>query len=205
MSLDLVIGPPGFRDSLRSAISANIPVVGIAGNSDEGNGSIILPSRYSEEIAVGASNSNGEKADYSNIGEELEILAPGGQRFSNQLRSTSINGDYLFGTGTSYPAPLISGIIGLIKSVRSNLTVDDIRYILHSTAQDIGSTGRDIESGFGIVNASAAVEFSLTNKGTKTTLAASHKQRIFGIDRISFFEMIVLLLLLVPLRRNRPG
>jgi subtilisin family serine protease len=206
MSLDLVIGPPGFRDSIRSAISANIPVIGVAGNSDEGNGSIVLPGRYSEVIAVGASNSNGEKADYSNTGEELEILAPGGQRLSHQLQSTTINGAYLYDIGTSYAAPHVAGVVGLIKSIRFNFTVEDIRYILHSTAHDIGSTGWDIESGFGILNASAAVEFALTYEGTDTsTTTSSRPPGLFGIVSISFYEIIIFLTLLLPLLRKKRG
>ncbi|PWI48033.1 hypothetical protein CEE45_09030 [Candidatus Heimdallarchaeota archaeon B3_Heim] len=192
MSLDLLIGPPGFRDSIRSAVSANIPVIGVAGNSDEGNESVVLPGRFSEVIAVGASNSNGEKAYYSNIGEEVEILAPGGQ-----LRSTSVKSGYLYGQGTSYAAPHVAGVIGLMKSIRSDLSVDDIRSILYSTALDIGDSGWDAETGHGILNASAAIE--LTQTYVKTTTITSNPPRLFGISSIPHVEILLFSALITQL------
>ncbi len=202
MSLDLLIGPPGFRDSLRSAISANIPIIGVAGNSDYGNESIVLPGRFPEVIAVGASNPNKEKADYSNIGEEIEILAPGGQQGIGQIRSTSIQGGYRVGFGTSYAAPHVAGVVGLIKSIRNDLSVEDIRSILHSSAQDLNDVGWDQETGFGLLNASAALELTQVYE-TIIATTTTRPPGLFGISFTSHFGFILVLMLITLFFRRK--
>ncbi len=203
MSLDLLIGPPGFLDSIRNAISANIPVVGVSGNSEWGNESVVLPARFSEVIAVGASNSDGEKAEYSNIGEELEILAPGGQQSLSEIKSTSIGGSYRYGSGTSYAAPHVAGIIGLIRSIRTDLQVEDIRFILRTTAQDIGEVGWDEETGFGIINASAALELAQIFEGVDST-TTSHTSGFFRKINLSLLEVVAsLIITIIILRKHK--
>ena len=202
MSLDLFIGPLGFRDSIRKAFNKGIPTVAVAGNSDFGNESIVLPGSFSEVITVGASNIDREKADYSNIGGELDLIAPGGDRATIELKSSDIGGGYRYGYGTSYAAPHVAGIIALIKSIRSDLSVEDIRYILHSTATDIGPIGWDQETGYGILNATASLE--LASIFSPTTSTTPKTFWIFGTGSTNFLELISLFTLaMVYIRRKR--
>ena len=127
-------------------------------------------------ITVGASNVNGEKADYSNIGTKIDLIAPGGQTSDVLLRSSDIGGGYRYGYGTSYAAPHVAGVIALIKSIRNDLSVEDIRYILHMTATDIGPIGWDEETGYGILNATAALE--LSSIYTTSTITSQERQKI---------------------------
>jgi len=202
MSLDLFIGPPGFRDSIREAFNKGIPTVAIAGNSDFGNESIVLPGSFSEVITVGASNINHEKADYSNIGGELDLIAPGGEGTDIELKSSDIGGGYRYGSGTSYAAPHVAGVIALIKSIRSDLVVDDIRYILHTTATDIGPIGWDKETGYGILNATAALELALVFSPTTSTNPKTFW--IFGTGSSILLEIMSLFTLtMVYINRKR--
>ncbi len=196
MSLDLLIGPPGFRDSIREAYNLGIPTVAVAGNSDYGNESIVLPGSFSEVITVGASNIDGEKADYSNIGDEIDLIAPGGQTSDVLLRSADIGEGYRYGHGTSYAAPHVAGVLALIKSIRNDLTVEDLRFILHTTATDIGLIGWDTQTGYGILNATAALEFSLTYTAPATT-SQKNEFWIFGTGTTNIFEIIGLFTLIV--------
>jgi len=163
MSLELLFGPPGFLSSIRAAQDANIAL--IAGTGNEGEEGISILASFPEIIAVGASNTMQEKADYSNWGEEIELVAPVGDRnydsVDNILKSTVPGNIYSYGYGTSFAVPQVAAIIGLIKSVRNDLPVDKIREILHKTATDIPPAGWDISTGYGIVNASAALRMSL--------------------------------------------
>ncbi len=54
--------------------------------------------------------------------------------------------------------PHVAGVCGLILSENSGLNVDDVRDILHSTAIDLGPSGKDDSYGYGKVNAEAAVQ-----------------------------------------------
>ena len=72
------------------------------------------------------------------------------------------NDDYGPWTGTSFAAPCAAGCAALALSVRPSLTRDQLREIMHTTADQIGgvvydAAGHNDDYGFGRVNASAAV------------------------------------------------
>lgn len=68
------------------------------------------------------------------------------------------NGDYLLNSfGTSIATPFATGIAALVWSARPELKNYQVRKILQETARDIGTTGFDNESGFGALDAAAAV------------------------------------------------
>ena len=55
-------------------------------------------------------------------------------------------------------APHVSGLAALLKAANPNITKDQIRSILTSTADDLGSPGKDPQFGHGRINAYAAVQ-----------------------------------------------
>ncbi|MHA1331498.1 MAG: S8 family peptidase [Candidatus Hodarchaeales archaeon] len=165
LSLESPIGSFTLLKSIKKAILRGIPVLASTGNSSGGgNNQTSFPARYSDVIAVGATNFEQEKADYSNYGDNIEIVAPAGEG-KNPIISTVLNNGFSTGYGTSFATPQVAAVIALMKSVHSNLTVDEIRFILQSTAIDLNSTGWDIYTGWGLINASAAVLASLNFTG----------------------------------------
>jgi subtilisin family serine protease len=130
-----------------------------------------------EVIAVGATNSENERSYYSNYGTAIDILAPGGLP-SNGITTLDPMGSYgrnegnyienidLFNfSGTSASAPIITGVIALMLEANSELTRDDIEYILHESADKIGdveydSNGHNIYYGYGKINADKAIEMA---------------------------------------------
>ncbi|MHA1225626.1 MAG: S8 family serine peptidase [Candidatus Hodarchaeales archaeon] len=165
LSLESPIGSFTLLKSIKKAILRGIPVLASTGNSSGGgNNQTSFPARYSDLIAVGATNFEQEKADYSNYGDNIEIVAPAGEG-KNPIISTVLNNGFSTGYGTSFATPQVAAVIALMKTVHSNLTVDEIRFILQSTAIDLNSTGWDIYTGWGLINASAAVLASLNFTG----------------------------------------
>ena len=201
LSLDLLISPLGFRDTIRKAVLAKIPVVAITGNSNEGDESIVLPGRFSEVIAVGASNFYGQRARYSNWGLEIEVLAPGGESPNYELLGASLGGTSRRGYGTSYAGPHVAGIICLIKSIRNDLSVDDFRNILYTTATDVGEEGWDEETGYGIVNATAALRLAL--QYIQQPSATTNLPNFFDISSVTFLEVISLIFLPFTIHRRK--
>ncbi|WP_455462853.1 S8 family peptidase, partial [Candidatus Hodarchaeum mangrovi] len=168
MSFYLEIGPPGFRSSIKNAILKGIPVIAASGNTFQSDGGgkaqLSIPASFEEVIAVGASNYNKERAGYSNYGTGLELVAPVGDENENNIthtiRSSILNNRFGYGYGTSYAAPQVAGVVSLLKTIRNNLTVEEIRYILHTTSIDIQDPKWDEFTGYGIINASAAVNLA---------------------------------------------
>jgi len=129
------------------------------------------PAFYEETIAVGATDRNDRRADpfgsspgdASSYGAHIDLVAPG-----DGLISTYFRGNYALYWGTSQATPLVSAVGALMLALEPNLTGDQIRTILRSTADDgIGrptedTPGFDIYHGWGRLNAEAALGHTAT-------------------------------------------
>ena len=91
-----------------------------------------------------------------------------GAAMLNQLgQTTSVNigaGNYGKMSGTSMASPHVAGVAALVWSTHPTCTAAEIRNVLNTTAQDLGSAGRDVKFGFGLVQTKAAVDY-ITNNG----------------------------------------
>ncbi len=142
-------------------------------------------------IAVGASTSQDEHANYSNRGRELDIVAPsngdwpiiaaranwdqgttmrGGGDFRYWADGRSRGSKYKHFGGTSSSTPLVAGICALMLSTNPDLTAKEVREILINTADKIGSPsdydskGHSVKFGYGRVNADKAVAEAMRRK-----------------------------------------
>jgi hypothetical protein len=90
-------------------------------------------------------------------GPEVELIAPGVDVFS-----TTGSGGYGTSTGTSFAAPCAAGCAALALSTNPDLSRDELRQIMHDSADKIGGVvydgnGHNDDYGFGRVNAEQAV------------------------------------------------
>jgi thermitase len=65
---------------------------------------------------------------------------------------------YGLGDGTSFAAPLAAGAAALVWSINPSLTPDEVQNILYTTADDLGTPGRDEVYGWGRINIGHAAE-----------------------------------------------
>jgi hypothetical protein len=63
---------------------------------------------------------------------------------------------YLTLAGTSFSAPLVSGAAAALWTARPKLDNTQMFELLRATARDIGDPGRDVDTGFGMLNLPAA-------------------------------------------------
>lgn len=107
-------------------------------------------------ITVGASTTSNVRANFSNYGVGIDVIAPG-----VNIRTTQRSGGYGNSTGTSLAAPLAAGTLALIKAANPALTNDQVEQILYDTAIDVGTIGEDDFTGHGRIRAGEAVEQAL--------------------------------------------
>lgn len=114
-------------------------------------------------MSIGATNCYGTKSSYSNYGGLIDLSAPGGDGSINSDKMVLLNGtsSLTYNAGTSFSAPLVSGVAGLCLSLNPDLYPEDIENILKKTAYDVTYYGEgwDPETGYGIVDAGNAIEY----------------------------------------------
>ena len=150
MSLQYSTGTTVFHDAVLYAHQQGVVMVAAAGNY--GTNPLKFPAQWPQTIAVGAMNSDGDRWPSSNMGSNLDVMAP-----AVTIWSLSGTTQYKNLTGTSMAAPHVSGIVGLMKTLAPDLALADIRQILHDTAAEMQTPGFDEATGYGRVNAYAAL------------------------------------------------
>ena len=151
-----------LEDAVNYAWEKGVVVVCAAGNDN--TDALHYPSAYEKSISVSACTLSETKASYSNYGDTIDITAPGGDAedidgdgyYDMVLQNTFVRRTegYYFYAGTSMASPHVAGVAALIKSKDQNLTNAEIRNILETTADDLGSTNWD---GAGLLNAEVAL------------------------------------------------
>jgi subtilisin family serine protease len=85
-------------------------------------------------------------------GPHIDFAAPGWE-----IYSTTTNSSYANASGTSFAAPLFSGIAAMMLSINRALTAAQVIETLKSTADEKGNPGWDESYGWGRVNYRAAI------------------------------------------------
>jgi thermitase len=163
----------------RYAESKGAVVVIAAGNlntNPAGNGD------PSEAIYVSAVDSSDVKSSFSNYGPYIDIAAPG-----QNIYTTKMGGGYGPWNGTSFAAPIVAGVMGLIFSANPALSVADAKQILFSNADNIGSA---TYFGAGRVNAARAVQaaggVTVNQPPVITLISPSNNSTFLTTDLITF-------------------
>lgn len=144
MSLSADVHIQTMKDAVDVA-SQSVILVAAAGNDGS---SVDYPAAYDSVIAVGATDSGDNLAYFSNVGPEIELVAPG-----VNILSTWKNGEFNTISGTSMATPHVSGVAALALETNPSMTNAQIRSLLQTTADDLGATGRDDNFGYGLVDA----------------------------------------------------
>ena len=66
--------------------------------------------------------------------------------------------------GNSFSGPHVAGTVALMFSANPELTAWRVKEILEITATDLGSKGKDNDTGAGLLNALAAVKAAIAEK-----------------------------------------
>jgi subtilisin len=152
-------GSRTLQTAVDDAYNKGMLLVAAAGNSGyDRKGTIGYPAKYDSVIAVGAVDQQNNRANFSSVGRELELMAPGVSILS------TIPGGYDLYNGTSMASPHVAGVAALVWDENPNFTNDQIRDALNETTNDIGDS---FSYGNGLVDALSAVHYSGSIENTK--------------------------------------
>jgi hypothetical protein len=100
---------------------------------------------FSNVITVGATKLNDSRASFSNFGDAVGIAAPGEEIYTPAPQGQGDFGvpsaDYERGfSGTSAAAPMVTGVAGLLKAIKPDLTPAQMKDILIRSADSLTTT-----------------------------------------------------------------
>ncbi len=154
-------GMDEVQNAFDYAVSKGALTVVASGN--DGQDGVNCPGAFDEVIAVGATTASDLLASFSNYGERLDVVAPG-----SSIYSTIPGSGYSYKSGTSMATPHVSGLAALIWSFDPTLSNSEVRKIIESTSDDLGTIGWDQRYGWGRINAERALR-SLVKVSTSIT------------------------------------
>lgn len=165
---------PAYQSAFQEVNARGAIAVVAAGNSND-DAFFFQPANCPGVLTVGATDTRGHRAWYSNYGNTIDIMAPGGDttvdRLGNQLPdgvlSLSVNPannqfDYWFQQGTSMASPHVAGLVALMRGLRPTLTYTEARNILLSTSRPLSAAECEraaaSDCGAGLIDAAAALQ-----------------------------------------------
>lgn len=181
--------------------------VSVASMGNDFSASKKYPAGFSNTIAVGATRNNDVRSDWSNTGNHIDLVAPGGvdtiSTNPRNIYTTTLNNDYTFVCGTSFSAPAVSGLASLLKGYDNSLYNDDIENLIKLSADEVFQMhGADFteEYGYGRINAGRAFDFLdapyvlnrwSSSGGSIFNSSASYKMSIYGVTGLASMMYIV--------------
>lgn len=173
-----------LQEALAYAASNDVITISSSGNSglpSPGN-----PASYATEfgVSVGAVDRYGSIADFSNgAGSDSSlqhVVAPG-----VAVHSTMPGNNYGEMSGTSMAAPHVAGVVALMLSANPNLTHDQVREILTSSATMPGGTNNPFRT-FSQVDTQEANNLAMNND-----LSVADKEQIVSNEMLNFINELL--------------
>lgn len=140
-----------------------IAAAGNDGSAYSSTDALSYPASYNAVMSVAALDSSKSLASFSQKNSQVEIAAPGVDVLSTYPEGTGSQGNYGTMSGTSMASPHVAGVAALVWSHHPSCSAQQIRDALNATAEDLGSAGRDVRFGYGLVQTKDAVDYITAN------------------------------------------
>lgn len=149
--------PPSWDDAFLYAFEHDVVIVAAAGNRGSGTNEVGAPATIPGVLTVGGVDRNGKASfDASSQGITIAVCAP-----SERLVGVNPGGGYVQWEGTSGAAPIVAGVVALVRAAHPNLDAGNVINRIIKTATPAGGTAPSPIYGYGLVNAAAAVTASV--------------------------------------------
>jgi subtilisin family serine protease len=149
--------PRSWDKAFLYAFDNDVVIVAASGNESDGAYRPAAPATIPGVISVTGLNQSLRASRLSGTsGIGVTLSAPGVDLFG------SYPGNQIAGwSGSSAAAPIVSGIVALMRAQDPAASANDIIFRLISTTRDLGEPGFDATYGFGVVDPTAAIESAL--------------------------------------------
>ena len=145
----------GVKVAVEYAYAHEVFVVAASGN--DGNDVPFYPAALENSISVNSIDSNSVLSTFSNYGVTIDLSAPG-----DLVYTTDMGNGYAMVSGTSFAAPHVAGVLALLISY-NQFSFAEIYENIYTTTIDLGTEGKDIYYGNGLINAYNSLTTDLVN------------------------------------------
>ncbi len=150
--------PKSWDEAFLNAFENDVVVVAASGNDITGNSQPGAPATIPGVLSVTGLDSSFEGRQVAgSSGLGVALSAPG-----FELYGSYPGGKIAKWSGSSAAAPLVSGLVAIMRQQDPEASANDIIFRLISTASDFGEVGFDQTYGFGFPNLTAALASDLT-------------------------------------------
>ncbi len=175
LSLGWPIEGRSLREACENAYANGVVIIAASGNAahDGISDGVAYPAGWPTTLAVGAGNTSFGRAEYSDFGAALDVLAPGGDVvletstfteifWSTWVASKADDNDgiapmgtpgWAGGAGTSFASPVVAGLAALFLEKHPSAGPAAVYDAFRQSAIDTGPDGWDEQTGYGMVNA----------------------------------------------------
>ncbi len=136
-----------LRTAIKEADEAGILLISATGN-DNTKG-VQYPASYPEVLAVGSMDENSQISDFTSVGEELDVIAPG-----EKIETTGIFGTINGTEGTSVATAQVSAVASKILEKDKSKTPDFVKKLIIASSKRV----EDAEMVTGAVDLNYALE-----------------------------------------------
>jgi type VII secretion-associated serine protease mycosin len=171
-----------MRAAVAYAVRRGVVVVASAGNDGTSSGfaPYIYPASFTGVVAVAAVDSSGRRASFSEQNAAVVLSAPG-----VDVIGAGPNDEYIEGDGTSPAAALVSGVAALIRSRYPGLSPALVEQALISGTARRPSGGYSTSTGFGEVDAVAALRTAARLAAAKPAAVLAPAARFGGSQSLA--------------------
>jgi hypothetical protein len=137
--------------------------VASAGNDFKEGNPLEFPASLPHVVTVAATDPSDDPVGFSNANAAVDLSAPGvGIITAVPLKfdtDDSAKDGYAKLAGTSFSAPMVSAAMGWIRQARPELSPGQVRDTVRLSARDVGRSGWDQSTGYGVLDIDSALTF----------------------------------------------
>ena len=144
--------PKSWDEAFGYAFEHDVLIVAAAGNRSDHSGRPSAPATIPGVISVGGVTKDLQPSQLTAEGFKISVVAPAQDLFGSYPNET-----YRSWGGSSAAAPIVSGLLALMKQQDPTATANDLIARLIFSTKDLGDPGIDASFGYGLIDPQAAI------------------------------------------------
>jgi len=159
--VNLSLGGPGPRDPIEEeavldAFDRGVVVVAAVGNERSQGSPPSFPATLPHVLTVASTDMSDRVSFFSSRSRGVDLAAPG-EDIPIAVPISVVPSGFTVADGTSFSSPIVAGATAWLWTARPELEKTQVLEIMRRSARDIAPPGKDSDTGYGLLDLSAAL------------------------------------------------